>query len=98
MHVRVIKLSAKLKLPLVTPSCCTFFNNKVLFSLSDKHNYIDLVYLVFYSILLHVSAILISHHQEGQWFTERVKCSRNPSVHTVDVTFYKLTIMTIRKN
>ena len=40
--------------------------------LSDKHKYMDLVFVVYYSILLHVSAVHISHQQVGLWFTERV--------------------------
>jgi hypothetical protein len=39
-----------------------------LFLLSDKHNYIDTVY-GFYSILLHVSAVHLSHYQAGHLFT-----------------------------
>jgi len=43
----------------------------VYFLLSDKHNFIVLVYLV-YSTLLHISAVRISHHQVGDEYTKRV--------------------------
>jgi len=49
----------------MTSSHCVFLINQVLFLLSDKL----LVNLVFYSILLHVSAVHISHHWIGQWFS-----------------------------
>jgi hypothetical protein len=41
--------------------------------LSNEHSCINLLCLVFYSILLHVSALHISHHQEENWFTKRVE-------------------------
>ena len=43
-----------------------------LFFLSDKHNYIDLLYLV-YLILLHVLAVQMSHRQVGHEYTKTVK-------------------------
>jgi len=49
----------------MTSSHCVFLIIQVLFLLSDKL----LVYLVFYSIPLHVSAVHNSHHQIGQWFS-----------------------------
>jgi len=39
----------------------------------DKHKYMDLTFVVYYSILLHLSAVHISHQQIGLSFTERVK-------------------------
>jgi len=53
-----------------------YLSIKCLFVLSDKHNSIDLVCLV-YLILLHVAGCPeISHHQEGHGFTKRVKGAR----------------------
>jgi len=49
---------------------------KCLFVLSDKHNSIDLVCLV-YLIPLHVAGCPeISHHQEGRGYTKGVKGAR----------------------
>ena len=39
---------------------------------SDKHNYTDLVYLA-YLTLLYISAVQISHYQVGHGHTKRVK-------------------------
>jgi len=51
---------------------CVSYQSSVTFLLSVKHNYIDLMYLVLYSILLlHVSAVHICHHQVGQWYTQK---------------------------
>jgi hypothetical protein len=51
------------------------FKQVSFFLLSDKHKYIDLVYLV-YLTLQHVSAVHIRHHQVGRWYTKRVKGKR----------------------
>jgi len=49
---------------------------KCLFILSDKHNSIDLVFLI-HLILLHVVGCPeISHHQEGHGCAKRVKGAR----------------------
>jgi hypothetical protein len=38
--------------------------------LSDKHNYIDLVFWLLFLRLLLVSSVRISHHQVSYWFTK----------------------------
>jgi len=47
--------------------------NHVLFYCPINTIIINLLRLVFYSILLHVSALHISHRQEENWFTKRVE-------------------------
>jgi hypothetical protein len=48
---------------------------KCLFSLSDQHNYIDLVYWVYFT-LLHVSAVEMNHQQVGHGYTKKGKGER----------------------
>jgi len=52
-----------------------------LFLLSDEHNNINFVHLV-YLTLLHVSALQISHHQVGHGYTKRLT-GRDLSLQTV---------------
>jgi len=47
------------------------FYQVLFYLLSDKHNYIDLVHLV-YLTLLHVSVVHIRHHQVRCWYTKRI--------------------------
>jgi len=54
---------------------------KCLFLLPVKHNYIDVVYLI-YLRPLHVSAVQIIHHQVGRGYTRIVK-RRGFSLQTV---------------
>jgi hypothetical protein len=55
----------------------------IYYLLSDKHNFIDLVYLA-YLTLLRVSAVRISNHQVWHEYTKSVK-KRSVSLQTVGI-------------
>jgi len=72
-----------------------YLSIKRVFELSDKHNYVDFVHLL-YLILLYVSVVQISHHcgGGGAWKHTGVK-GRGLALQVVDVKFYKLIIIAI---